>query len=154
MHSANKAPSLSVLLAAGALLWQSAALAHSELPDADWCSRGVPTPVAQFEIFPVTLRAEREREQQCSAGKSLAKTCGQFDDDYGTSRRSATRLCDSHAAAHPGPGDIGSVIAVVVSPASYLHADHHVLYSVDEGLQGMCVRCERPRRLPAQPVRE
>jgi hypothetical protein len=145
---------LVLLLGAGALLWQAAAFAHSELPDAEWCSSGVPTPVAQFEIFPATLRAEREREQQCSAGKGLAKTCGQFDDDYGTGQRSAKRLCDAHVAGRLGPGDIGSVIAVVVSPASYLHDDHHALYSVEEGLQGICVRCERPRHLPVPSIRE
>lgn len=149
MPHANTPLALVLSLAAAGLFWQASARAHSELPDADWCSRGVPTPVAQFEIFPATLRAEREREQQCSAGKSSAKTCGQFDDDYGTGRRSAARLCDAHAAARIGPGDIGSVIAVVESPSSYLHPDHHDLYSVDEGLSGLCVRCEAPRRLPA-----
>lgn len=141
-----------LLMAVAGLLTATAVHAHSELPDAEWCSRGVPTPVAEFEIAPATLLAEREREQQCSSGKSMPKTCGQFDDDYGTSRRSALRVCEAFAAPRTGPGDLGRVIAVVESPASYLDPDHHALYRVEEGLSGVCVRCEAPRR-PAAATR-
>jgi hypothetical protein len=140
------------LLSAAALLISVGARAHSELPSEEWCAQGRPVPVGSFEIFAETLVADRERDQTCTGsaapGKASLKTCGQFDDDYDRSRTKALALCGAHSGG--GTSDFGSVIAVVQSPETYLHEDHHRLYRAEHGLRGICVRCERPvRPLPA-----
>jgi hypothetical protein len=140
------------LLSAAALFIGLEAGAHSELPSEEWCAQGRPVPVASFEIFAETLVADRERDQTCTGsaapGKASAKTCGQFDDDYDRSRTKALAMCGAHSGG--GTSDFGSVIAVVQSPGSYLHEEHHRLYRAEHGLRGICVRCERPQRpLPA-----
>lgn len=130
----------------------ASAIAHSELPTDTWCANGRPVPVADFAIYPETLIDARRGEQgQCTAGKGLAKECGQFDDDYGTSRRLAMHVCSAYAARQAGPGDVGSTIYVARQPASFLDAEHHRIYRVEQGLSGICVRCES--RTPA-PVPE
>jgi len=141
---------LRVLLSAAALATAAPLWAHSELPSEEWCASGRPVPVASFEFFPEGLVSDRDGGQSCPAGasdgKAASKECGQFDDDYDRSRRKALAACGAHAGA--AAGDIGSVIAVVQAPDTYLHKEHHRLYQSEHGLRGVCVRCERPRPLP------
>lgn len=140
---------LFLLLSAAALLIATPARAHSELPSEEWCAHGRPVPVGSFEFYADGLVSARDGDQTCAAGagdKTSGKECGQFDDDYDRSRRKALAACGAHAGRPSG--DVGSVIAVVQSPASYLHEEHHRLYKSEHGLRGICVRCERLRPPP------
>ncbi len=125
-------------------------LAHGELPTPTWCANGHPVPVSTFEFSGSWLR----EPEQCSVlpeqDADDSRECGQFDDDYGTTRHMASRTCQVHARS--GPGDIGSVVFVVEQPASFLHDDHHALYNLSHGVKGTCVRCEA-RVIPAPPPR-
>lgn len=138
------------LFSAATFLLAAPVSAHSELPSEEWCAQGRAVPVASFEFFAEGLVSDRDGEQSCPAGSSVGKVpskeCGQFDDDYDRSRRKALAACGAHAGRPVG--DIGSVIAVVQSPETYLHDEHHRLYKSEHGLRGICVRCERPRPLP------
>lgn len=148
---------ISALCLAFAALLASDARAHSELPSQDWCAHGRPVPVGTFELFAEGLVIDRDEGSTCanSSGddKTPTKECGQFDDDYDRSNRKALRICNGHR--RPASGDIGSVIAVVQWPETYLHEDHHRLYKSEHGLRGLCVRCERlrPQPLPGNGVR-
>lgn len=125
------------------------AVAHSELPSDTWCEHGRPVVVATFDIPPQTLVEAREAEQSCTAASGDERTCGQFDDDYGTGRRMALRICDVHV--REGQGDFGSVIYIIEHPQSFNADDHHAIFQAEEGLRGSCVRCERPL-VPPVPI--
>jgi len=122
------------------------ALAHSELPSDTWCENGRPVVVASFDIASRTLVEAREAEQTCAPTSGGERTCGQFDDDYGTGRRMALRICNVHT--RPMQGDFGSVIYMVEYPQSFNADEHHVIFRAEEGLRGSCVRCERPLAAP------
>jgi len=125
----------------------SASWAHGDLPTPTWCSDGRPVTVATFSFKGETL----PNAAQCPGVRDNVdnRDCGQFDDDYGTARGMALTACEVHQLS--GPGDIGSVLVIVDSPATYNDADHHALYDVSQGLSGRCVRCEPLRTLPPPP---
>jgi hypothetical protein len=126
-------------------------LAHGELPTPIWCANGHPVPVSTFEFSGRWLsRPPRCNAPSDASGNQDTRECGQFDDDYGTTRHFASQTCQVHARR--GVGDIGSVVFVIDQPASFLDDDHHALYRLSHGLKGTCVRCEA-RALPAPPPR-
>lgn len=124
--------------------------AHNPLPDANWCADGRIVTVASFTLHPSILISERDRcglrDDAYTGDNRGSRECGQFDDDYDLGVRSSGALCGRYSANPLGPGDIGSVIAIITSPDSYLHSDHHRLYRAEDGLAGHCVRCEAAPR--------
>ena len=69
------------------------------------------------------------------------RSCGIFDDDYGVTKRMTVSYCAAYSTASKDGSDFGTVVAEVVGPASFNGTDHHKLYSIDEGVSGMCGRC-------------
>lgn len=127
------------------------AWAHSELPEPRWCQHGEPVVVGHFELLPQALIQARAIEQQTTCPPNSPKTCGQFDDDYGTGRRLAMATCAVYSTA-VGGGDLGSVIYMVEQPESFNdELNHHALYTVEQGLQGSCVRCQIRELRPVDP---
>lgn len=121
-------------------------LAHGELPTPTWCADGHPVPVSTFEFSGRWLTQPEQCSDLPGTSTNDTRECGQFDDDYGTTRGLASQTCQVHERR--GFGDIGSVLFVVHQPASFLDDDHHALYKLSHGLKGTCVRCEA-RALPA-----
>jgi hypothetical protein len=139
---------LSLLIASAPLL------AHSELPHPVWCEGGTMVEVARFEFGPGALTPSSSAS--CPTGLnagSLAKNCGQFDDDYKSAHDTGHRYCGSFARPHllGEVPDAGSVIVVVTSPDSFLRATHHADYTVAQGLKGVCLRCEGRLAEPIRP---
>lgn len=127
--------------AMAAVLVAGTCLAHSELPSPEWCADGRPIVVTSFQLLPSLQETPAPlRNEQCGTGGG-SRECGQFDDDYSDAMKSAQQMCRLHARQRP-VGDIGSMIFIADAPASFLHEDHHRLYSVSQGLSGTCVRCD------------
>ncbi len=120
------------------------------MPSPEWCTDGVPTPVATFSISPQVLIAIRDADV-CPPGEPILKEgeCGQFDDDYSIGEKSAQLNCAQYALRPIHGSDIGSVIAVATHPTEFLDPLHRDRYRVEMGIAGMCLRCE-PR--PVTPV--
>ncbi len=141
----------------------STAQAHSELPSAEWCAGGHPREVATFSFGPHALtpapKPPRDSGSTCPAaapGRPAAKNCGDFDDDYKRGFDASKSYCDGFKRDRVAGevADAGSVVALVTTPASFLRPSHHADYSVSEGLNGVCVRCEsRPVVVPISPIR-
>jgi len=136
-------PSISILLLAAS----ASAQAHGELPTAEWCSNGRAVEVASFRLEPAAL--ERETDATCSSasttsGASTTKTCGQFDDDYGTGLKAAQRHCGQFARAWAtrADPDLGSTSPLIAGPKEFLDPAHHELYRLNLGVEGICLRCE------------
>ncbi len=135
-------------LAAILTLFCGQAAAHSELPSAQWCETGTPVEVASFRFSPAALLSPAAGGTSCpaDAGGSTpqAKNCGQFDDDYKHAMTTCQHYCDSfRRERRPNEiADAGSVIPLVSAPASFLSASHHRDYTLNQGLEGVCVRCE------------
>ncbi len=141
-------PLLCLLIASAPLL------AHSELPHPVWCEGGTMHEVARFEFGPGALTASSSTP--CPTGLnagSLAKNCGQFDDDYRNADDTSRRYCGSFARPRQlgEVPDAGSVIVVVTSPDSFLRTTHHADYTVSQGLTGVCLRCEGRLSVPIRP---
>lgn len=140
-----------VLLSA-LLLLSMPCVAHDPLPNANWCEGGRTVVVASFTLHPAVLVAERDRCSTRTGGAGAGRECGQFDDDYDLGVRSSSALCQQYQGGVTGPGDRGTVVALITEPSSYLHSSHHALYKAEHGLAGHCVRCEavpvlvQPRR--------
>jgi hypothetical protein len=135
-------------------------LAHSELPSARWCEGGDPHEVASFDFGPGALTPP-PRPGVCTGsntgegGKNLsAKDCGQFDDDYRRGADAGKRYCDTfqRPRRYGEIADAGSVVVIVTEPASFLRTTHHADYSVTQGLEGACVRCESRPISPGNPI--
>jgi hypothetical protein len=129
-------------------------IAHSDIPQSEWCSSGRIVAVGEFELYPGFNPSPSAA--YCPESGSGLRDCGVFDDDYGNAKAMAQQGCGAHARrAHP-TSDIGSVVFVAEHPASFLSPTHHDDYQFNQGLRGVCVRCEaRPPVLPiALPPRE
>jgi hypothetical protein len=136
---------LSLLIASARLL------AHSELPHPVWCEGGTMNEVASFRFGPdaLTPGASAPCPTGVHAG-SVAKNCGQFDDDYRSAHDTGHRYCGAFARPwrFGEVPDAGSVIVVVTSPDSFLRDTHHADYTVSQGLEGVCLRCEGRLAVP------
>jgi hypothetical protein len=135
------------LILAGILVLISAPTpAHNELPSHNWCVNGEVVAVANFEFFPRLLMQQRDELRYALAAEisrdPSLRDCGAFDDDYDVGRSSAVAHCSQFATSDGSQGDIGTVLPLVSSPQTYLHKDHHDIYSLTQGLSGTCVRCE------------
>lgn len=138
-------------LASGALM------AHEELPHPVWCAGGTMNQVASFQFGADALVA---RSGSGSGGSctgsvgNLAKNCGQFDDDYKRGYDASQGYCGTFSRPRRlnEVPDAGSVIVLVTSPDSFLRSTHHADYSVSQGLEGVCLRCEGLMS-PVLPVR-
>ncbi|MBX3725532.1 MAG: hypothetical protein KF823_06400 [Xanthomonadales bacterium] len=138
------------LVALAFALPAASACAHNELPHPEWCASGRIVVVAGFNLTPELLREVRDRcRPDPDQGGAPPRHCDQFDDDYDVGRRTALSMCTVHQADPLGPGDIGSVIHLVEHPPTYNDDAHHQLYRVEQGLSGLCLRCEAaPRPFP------
>lgn len=122
--------------------------AHSELPTAQWCEAGTPVEVASFRFSPSALLRPADGGDSCPVGSDasapLAKNCGQFDDDYKHALGTCQHYCDGfrRVRGRDEIADAGSVIPLVSAPASFLSETHHRDYTLNQGLSGICVRCE------------
>lgn len=127
------------------LALSTTAMAHSELPSAQWCETGRPTEVASFRLEAAAIRSQTDAV--CS-NESGAKTCGQFDDDYSRTMHAAQRFCGQFAQLDPERAvDIGSTSPLISGPRSFLSSDHHLRFRLQLGVEGVCLRCE-----PARPA--
>ncbi len=146
--------SLRLFLAPLGLFPVTMAMAHSELPAVDWCAVGTPTAVMSFNIAPSVLTEVRAGGNCTGSGNT--RSCGEFDDDYSAALRAAQNLCDQFTVAPVQPQaqargatvpptttvpDQGTTIPLIQAPTTFLMRQHHTLYSIDQGLQGVCVRC-------------
>jgi len=139
--------------------------AHGDLPTPAWCEGGDPREVASFsfggDALSFTRDAEPDGESKstgviiCADGKSpdQSKNCGQFDDDYKRGGDAGHRYCNGFKRPRrPGEvADAGTVVTLVTEPASFLGPTHHSDYTLNQGLAGVCVRCES-RSVPILPV--
>lgn len=123
------------------------AAAHSPLPTADWCEDGQVEVAGTFGYGGDELAAELRT--YCT---NVPRNCGEFDHVYERVTALANTYCEAYQGP-PGVGDDGSVVAFVMSPASYLALNHHDAYAIPEGLAGYCLRCRAPRAAqPGVPV--
>jgi hypothetical protein len=124
------------------LLFTAESPAHNALPSVQWCSSGTPVPVAEFKFYPAMLIQQRDAELDAAAlaGEDGVFDHGVFDDDYDFGTKKAAAHCGQFQ--QQSNGDIGSVLPLIESPQTFLGADHHSSYSLDQGLIGTCVRCE------------
>jgi hypothetical protein len=142
-------------------------LAHSELPRAQWCEGGDPREVASFDFGPEALTPRPpprpgSGSDSCPSagagadGKNIsAKDCGQFDDDYRSASNVGAYYCHNFQRVRRRGeiADAGSVVVIVTAPETFLRpTTHHADYSVTQGLEGVCVRCESLRVLPIDPL--
>lgn len=131
-------------------------LAHADLPTPQWCEGGTPREVASFRLTPEALAA-RPGTGTCtgSGDGSAAKNCGQFDDDYRRGYDASQGFCGGfeRLRRRGEAADVGSVIVLVTSPETFLRTTHHADYTIAQGLEGVCVRCESlaPPVLPVTP---
>lgn len=137
-----------ISLGLSALLLAGAAFAHQTLATENWCANGVVEPVAEFTFTAAELGAYKTclHGGRCAPGMSPAnnfdlRTCGQFDDDWGVTKRMAVSHCAAYSTTSKDGSDFGTVVAEVAGPASFNGADHHKHYSINEGVSGMCGRC-------------
>ena len=138
----------------------TAASAHPPLPDANWCSDGLPTITATFNFSEADIDAYVACVQtgDCpdpTTGDSgicggHLKSCGNFDDDYGKAALKANAYCSDYADAAVAPRgattnttttDAGTVATVVDGPHYFLSPDHHAKYRKSTGVHGVCAKC-------------
>jgi hypothetical protein len=139
---------LSLLIASAPLL------AHSELPHPVWCEGGTMVEVARFQFGPDALPPSSSTTCPSDPKSgSVAKNCGQFDDDYRGAHDTGQRYCHGFERQWQlgEVPDAGSVIMVVTSPETFLRATHHADYAVSQGLEGVCLRCEGRLAEPIRP---
>jgi hypothetical protein len=82
--------------------------------------------------------------------------CGEFDDDYHVAKIAAFNYCNSLDAVAPDPdsyppGTTGTYNHQIVplfapEPASFHAANHHLIYKLEDGIKGSCMRCLRAER--------
>ncbi|MGX5172887.1 hypothetical protein ACUR5C_02515 [Aliikangiella sp. IMCC44653] len=130
-----------VMLGAGV---SSTAFAHEEAINTGWCSGGQITILGQFKLNQALLQ---QFAKESSGVCSQLKSCGQFDDEYGVAYKTAGALCHSFSEAeltYKNIGDHLSVRAIFHSPATMKNseANHHTLYSFEQGLEFSCGLCE------------
>jgi hypothetical protein len=121
-----------------------AAIAHEEALNSGWCSGGQISILGQFKLNKTLLQ---QFAKESSGVCSQLKSCGQFDDEYGVAFRTAGALCHSFSEAeltYKNIGDHLSVRAIFHSPATMKNseANHHDLYSFEQGLEFSCGLCE------------
>ncbi len=126
-------------LLAGAALLSSAAGAHETTLDSEWCSgRGEQLVLLQHQNW-----SEADIIAATPVGcDAMTKSCGQLDhDDYSFTRSAAGAHCESLS---------GAAKAIFFGPDTFLNdepiagmkvAKHHVLYSVDQGIEFGCYVC-------------
>ncbi len=84
--------------------------------------------------------------------------CGQFDPRAGFDDYTVARMLSQQHCALFGPlptegaddptSDIGTVVPVALFPESYNSIDHHALYTLDQGLSGVCAICDPSSIVP------
>lgn len=120
--------------------------AHEEPLETGWCQGGSITILATMKLYHKPLTYFKSESQVCSDLKS----CGQFDDDdFKTARTAADGLCSTLAEAEKTLqqlGDDGTVRPIFISPNSIKDSDvnHHLLYSIDQGVEFSCGLCSMP----------
>ena len=156
---------LATLLLASAA---TAASAHAPLPDANWCSDGLPSVAATFQFGEADIDAYVACVQagDCpdpTAGDSgicggPEKSCGNFDDDYGKAALMVNAYCSGYADGAVAPRGAttnatttgaGTVAAIVDGPHYFLAPNHHTKYRKSTGVNGVCAKCgpAKPRIL-------
>ena len=135
--------------------------AHDTLPAA-WCPVGTePVIVGSFSFNEATLTSYRSL--RLAAGGAVLgsdcdkdKTCGIIDEWYW-----ANQLAHDTCGANPlKSGQGGEAAMPIVTAPDYFNAnhdsdddgivDHHDKYRFWNGLQGACVVCRTPPRLPSE----
>src|SRR5690606_22557893 len=135
-HRRSRAMRTGLIAALAVLLFAASPVrAHGGLPSADWCDGGQLVEVASFQIAPEGLLG--------SCARPGSRTCGQFDDDYGTALAVAQQHCGQYASAAtmPSQPDHGSTSPLMSGPDAFLSPEHHALYEVGLGVEGICLRC-------------
>lgn len=130
------------------------AFAHDLSPASRWCHVGKPTvmgPDANAERSLGGATLPGAVVQYCKRAGSTTTTtgtttpsggdCGKFD-DYAKALAYAKDYCAANYFTSVEPGDYGDVIVQVLAPNSFFSPDHHNDYSLDQGLQFVCIRCE------------
>ena len=135
-------------LAFAGLAVSCTAAAHSEIPDAAWCSRGLVVYAGEFAFTREELYTELYRRQQSALSRCVqgaldpaggVGTCGVFDPPYETAFSMARAACGAPANSAPSPDD--AAVAVVLEPLSFNAADHHETFDFEAGLRGVCGIC-------------
>lgn len=140
------------IVALGLALLPLTLLAHDDVPNPVWCAGGTMLEVGSFSFDQSVLAPSPE-----VCGAVINKNCGQFDDDYARSFETTNDYCHGYSRARVAGEipDAGTVMVLVTSPDSFLSQTHHADYSVAEGVEGVCLRCEGtlPPVLPIVPRR-
>ncbi|TQV86470.1 hypothetical protein [Aliikangiella coralliicola] len=129
------------------IIFPSVAIAHEEAMESDWCGGGEITILGYFKLNAALLKNFKGED---NAVCSQLRSCGQFDDDdYGISRRTALNICRSFSEAELEVRTIGdheTVRPIFYAPASIKNSElnHHVLYSISQGVEFSCGMCAMP----------
>jgi len=120
--------------------------AHEEALEQGWCQGGNISILGTFQLYEKSLTYFQQETQVCTELKS----CGQFDDDFGTARHAASGLCSTLAEAEKkftNNGDDGTVRPIFDAPTTIKDSDsnHHLLYSIDQGVTFSCGLCTMPK---------
>lgn len=143
-------------LAAG-LAVSCIAAAHDDFPGTDWCTNGTIALTGEFAFTRAELYAEVQRRQEAAStgciGRPTASIggpvghCGIFDPPYEAARSIARAACGASESAAAPANDI---VAIVRSPPSFNAENHHEIFNLEEGINGICGVCV-PLTAPAGP---
>lgn len=117
--------------------------AHQEPIESGWCANGEIHILGTFNLNQLLL--EKFRNEQ-DAVCNLYRSCGQFDDDYDLSFRTAGAICHSFSSdelAYRSQGDHLTVRPIFHSPVTMKNSEqnHHEIYSIEQGVEFSCGYC-------------
>ncbi len=126
------------------------ALAHTEIPSAEWCADGTVMYVDDFALTRDQLQATAAQRRStalilCEAQLDPPRSsgdghCGIFDDPaYEMALAAARAACGE--SEFPMPSRDSPIVAVITHPPSFNAADHHETFNFDAGVSGMCGIC-------------
>lgn len=137
--------------------------AHDLRPSNRWCRIGKPVVMGlegkamrTFDeaTFPGVVNQHCKRLGAPSTGtgpttpQHSGGDCGLFD-DYAKALETAKEYCIDNYLDGVTSDDYGDVIVQVLAPDTFFAPDHHDAYTLDQGIQFVCMRCEPATGTPA-----